>query len=175
VDAVLGICKAYTTRVGSGPFPTELYNADGMVCEDTPAGKHMAEKGHEFGATTGRPRRTGWFDAPVVQHAVRINGVTGLAITKLDVLDGLKEVKLCVAYALNGQHLESIPACCNQLDAITPVYETLPGWSENTFGATTLDQLPANAIALLKRIEEVCGCPITMLSTGPDRSHIIHV
>jgi len=172
VDAVLGICKAYTTRVGSGPFPTELYNADGMDC---PSGKHMAEKGHEFGATTGRPRRTGWFDGPVVQHAVRINGVTGLAITKLDVLDGLEEVKLCVAYELNGERLESIPACCNQLDAVTPVYETLPGWNDNTFGATSMDQLPANATALLKRIEEVCGCPITMLSTGPDRGHIIHI
>ncbi|MDQ6970014.1 MAG: adenylosuccinate synthase [Mariprofundus sp.] len=174
VDAVLGICKAYTTRVGAGPFPTELYNADGM-CDVENAGKHMAERGHEFGATTGRPRRTGWFDAPVVQHAVRINGVTGLAITKLDVLDGLDEVKLCVAYELNGERLESIPACCNQLDAVIPVYETLPGWSENTFGATSMDQLPANAKALLKRIEAVCECPITMLSTGPDRGHIIHL
>ncbi len=174
VDAVLGICKAYTTRVGAGPFPTELYNADGM-CDTKNAGKHMAEKGHEFGATTGRPRRTGWFDGPVVQHAVRINGVTGLAITKLDVLDGLEEVKLCTGYALNGEILESIPACCNKLEAITPVYETLPGWSENTFAATSLDQLPDNAKALLKRIEEVCECPITMLSTGPDRGHIIHM
>jgi len=172
VDEVLGICKAYTTRVGAGPFPTELYNADGMDC---PSGKHMAERGQEFGATTGRPRRTGWFDGPVVQHAVRINGVTGLAITKLDVLDGLEEVKLCVAYELDGQRLESIPACCNQLEAITPIYETLPGWSENTFGATSMDQLPANAVALLKRIEAVCDCPIAMLSTGPDRNHIIHL
>jgi len=172
IDAVLGICKAYTTRVGSGPFPTELYNAEGMNC---PSGKHMAEKGNEFGATTGRPRRTGWFDGVVVQHAVRINGVTGLAITKLDVLDGLDEVKLCVGYELDGERLESIPACCKQLDAVTPVYETLPGWSENTFGATSLDQLPDNARALLKRIEEVCECPIAMLSTGPDRNHIIHL
>ncbi|MDX8404944.1 MAG: adenylosuccinate synthase [Mariprofundus sp.] len=174
VDEVLGICKAYTTRVGAGPFPTELYNAEGM-CDAKLAGKHMAEKGHEFGATTGRPRRTGWFDGPVVQHAVRINGVTGLAITKMDVLDGLDEVKLCVGYELNGEHLESIPACCNQLAAVTPVYETLPGWSESTFGATTLEQLPQNAKTLLKRIEEVCGCPVKMLSTGPDRCHIIHI
>jgi len=172
VDDVLGICKAYTTRVGAGPFPTELYNAEGMDC---PSGKHMAEKGNEFGATTGRPRRTGWFDGPVVQHAVRINGVTGLAITKLDVLDGLDEVKLCVAYELDGERLESIPACCHQLDAVVPVYETLPGWSENTFGATAMNQLPANAVALLKRIEAVCECPIAMLSTGPDRNHIIHL
>ena len=174
VDAVLGICKAYTTRVGAGPFPTELYNAEGM-CDAKNAGKHMAEKGHEFGATTGRPRRTGWFDGPVVQHAVRINGVTGLAITKLDVLDGLEEVKLCTGYELDGEVLESIPACCSQLDAVVPVYETLPGWSENTFGATSMDQLPANAVALLKRIEAVCDCPVTMLSTGPDRNHIIHL
>jgi len=172
VDAVLGICKAYTTRVGAGPFPTELYNAEGM---NDASGQHMAEKGQEFGATTGRPRRTGWFDGVVVQHAVRINGVTGLAITKLDVLDGLAEVKLCVAYALDGEQLESVPACCNQLDAVTPVYETLPGWPESTFGATSMDQLPDNAKTLLKRIEEVCGCPVTMLSTGPDRSHIIHL
>ena len=174
VDAVLGICKAYTTRVGAGPFPTELYNAEGM-CDAKNAGKHMAEKGHEFGATTGRPRRTGWFDGPVVQHAVRINGVTGLAITKLDVLDGLDEVKLCTGYELDGEVLESIPACCSQLDAVTPIYETLPGWSENTFGATAMDQLPANAVALLRRIEAVCDCPVMMLSTGPDRNHIIHL
>lgn len=172
VDEVLGICKAYTTRVGAGPFPTELYNAEGM--EDA-SGRHMAEKGQEFGATTGRPRRTGWFDGAVVQHAVRINGVTGLAITKLDVLDGLEEVKLCVAYELDGKRIESIPACCEQLERAVPVYESLPGWSENTFGATSFDALPANAVALLKRIEEVCECPIAMLSTGPDRNHIIHL
>jgi len=174
VDAVLGICKAYTTRVGAGPFPTELYNAEGM-CDEANSGKHMAERGHEFGATTGRPRRTGWFDAPVVQHAVRINGVTGLAITKLDVLDGLDEVKLCVGYELNGERIESMPACCKQLEQVVPVYETLPGWSEDTFGATAIDQLPANAVALLRRIEAVCDCPVTMLSTGPDRNHIIHL
>lgn len=174
VDEVLGICKAYTTRVGAGPFPTELYNAEGM-CDAEGAGKHMAERGHEFGATTGRPRRTGWFDAPVVQHAVRINGVTGLAITKLDVLDGLDVVKLCVGYELDGQLLESMPACCKQLDRIVPVYETLPGWQEDTFGVTSLDQLPANAVALLRRIEAICGCPVKMLSTGPDRNHIIHL
>jgi adenylosuccinate synthase len=174
VDEVLGICKAYTTRVGAGPFPTELYNAEGM-CDTENSGKHLAEKGHEFGATTGRPRRTGWFDAMIVQHAVRINGVTGLAITKLDVLDGLKEVKLCVAYERDGERLEAIPADCKALEACTPVYETLPGWSENTFGATSLDQLPERAKVLLKRIEEICECPVTMLSTGPDRDHIIHL
>ncbi|MDQ6991291.1 MAG: adenylosuccinate synthase [Mariprofundaceae bacterium] len=174
VDEVLGICKAYTTRVGSGPFPTELYNADGL-CDAKNAGKHMAEKGQEFGATTGRPRRTGWFDAVVVQHAVRINGVTGLAITKLDVLDGLEEVKLCVAYEQNGQRLQSIPACAKVLEACTPIYETLAGWSENTFGLTDAEQLPDAAKALLKRIEDVCECPIKLLSTGPDRGHICHL
>jgi len=172
VDKVLGICKAYTTRVGAGPFPTELYNAGDL---DDAAGRHLAGKGQEFGATTGRPRRTGWFDAVVVRHAVRINGVTGLAITKLDVLDGLKEVKLCVAYERGGEQLVSIPADCRSLDACKPVYETLPGWSEPTFGATSLDQLPANAVALLRRIEAICECPVTMLSTGPDRNHIIHL
>jgi len=174
VDEVLGICKAYTTRVGAGPFPTELYNADGM-CDDNNSGKHMAEKGQEFGATTGRPRRTGWFDAVVVQHAVRINGVTGLAITKLDVLDGLEEVKLCVGYERNGERLQSIPACANALDECVPIYETLAGWSENTFGLQDVAALPAAATALLKRIEEVCECPIKMLSTGPDRDHICHL
>jgi len=174
VDAVLGICKAYTTRVGSGPFPTELYNAEGM-CDAENAGKHMAEKGQEFGATTGRPRRTGWFDAPVVQHAVRINGVTDLAITKLDVLDGLAEVKLCVAYELDGERLESMPSCCHQMDKLVPVYESMPGWSESTFGATSFDQIPSAAKALLARIEEVCECRVTMLSTGPDRDHIIRL
>ncbi len=171
VQSVLGICKAYTTRVGAGPFPTELYNADGM---DDPSGKHLAEKGHEFGATTGRPRRTGWFDAVVVRHAVRVAGVTELAITKLDVLDGLPEVKLCVAYEKDGQRLESIPADARMLESCTPVYETLPGWSDSTFGATSVAQLPQAARTLLKRIEEVCECPISMLSTGPDRDHIIH-
>ncbi len=174
VDEVLGICKAYTTRVGAGPFPTELYNAEGM-CDEALAGKHMAEKGQEFGATTGRPRRTGWFDAVVVQHAVRINGVTGLAITKLDVLDGLEQVKLCVGYERNGEPLQSIPACANALAECVPVYETLAGWSENTFGLTDVTKLPTAAKALLNRIEEVCGCPVKMLSTGPDRDHICHL
>ncbi len=172
VDEVLGICKAYTTRVGSGPFPTELYNADGM--EDA-SGQHMAEKGQEFGATTGRPRRTGWFDAVVVQHAVRINGVTGLAITKLDVLDGLEEVKLCVGYEHHGRRLQSIPACAKALSECVPVYETLAGWSENTFGLTDVNKLPEAAKKLLQRIEEVCGSPVKMLSTGPDRDHICHL
>ncbi len=169
VDEVLGIAKAYTTRVGAGPFPTELY--DGVDLLDA-AGKHMAEVGQEFGSTTGRPRRTGWFDAVVVKHAVRISGVTGLAITKLDVLDGMPEVKLCVGYDLNGERVESIPADARVLEACVPIYETLAGWSESTFGLTNASELPANAQALLRRIEEVCDCPVKMLSTGPDREHI---
>ncbi|OIO68681.1 MAG: adenylosuccinate synthase [Zetaproteobacteria bacterium CG_4_9_14_3_um_filter_49_83] len=172
IDEVLGICKAYTTRVGAGPFPTELYNADGMC--DT-AGKHLAEKGNEFGSTTGRPRRTGWFDAVVVRHAVRVAGVTGLAITKLDVLDGLEEVKLCTGYMCDSELLQTIPADSARLEKCEPVYETLSGWSDVTFGATSMDQIPEQAKAFLKRIEEVCECPITMLSTGPDRDHIIHM
>ena len=169
IDEVLGICKAYTTRVGAGPFPTELYNAEGM---NHSAGRHLAERGQEFGATTGRPRRTGWFDAVVVRHAVRVAGVTGMAVTKLDVLDGLSDVNLCVAYERNGERLQSIPADAGILDECVPVYETLPGWSENTFGLTDMAQLPNNAKALLARIEEVCACPVKMLSTGPDREHI---
>ncbi|MDX8391690.1 MAG: adenylosuccinate synthase [Mariprofundaceae bacterium] len=172
IDEVLGIVKAYTTRVGAGPFPTELYNDSGM---NDASGQHLAEKGNEFGATTGRPRRTGWFDAVVVRHAVRIGGVTGLAVTKLDVLDGLQEVKLCIAYERDGGRLESIPADASMLAACTPIYETLPGWQETTFGATSMAQIPANAKALLKRIEEICQSPVKLLSTGPDRDHIIHL
>jgi len=169
VDEVLGIAKAYTTRVGAGPFPTELYNGVNLL---DPAGKHMAEVGQEFGATTGRPRRTGWFDAVVVRYAVRISGVTGLAITKLDVLDKMPAVKLCVGYELNGSRVESIPADAHVLESCQPIYETLPGWNESTFGATDFSDLPGNAQALLRRIEEVCECPVKMLSTGPDREHI---
>jgi len=169
VDEVLGIAKAYTTRVGAGPFPTELYNGIDLL---DPAGKHMAEVGQEFGSTTGRPRRTGWFDAVVVRHAVRISGVTGLAITKLDVLDKMPAVKLCVGYELNGSRVESIPADAQVLESCEPIYETLPGWNESTFGATDFSDLPKNAHALLQRIEEVCECPIKMLSTGPDREHV---
>ncbi len=172
IDEVLGIVKAYTTRVGAGPFPTELYNDSGM---DDASGRHLAEKGQEFGSTTGRPRRTGWFDAVVVRHAVRTGGVTGLAVTKLDVLDGLPEVKLCVAYERDGKRIESIPADAAMLEDCTPVYETLPGWQEITFGARSAAQIPVQAKALLKRIEEVCECPVTLLSTGPDREHIIHL
>ncbi|MDQ6975677.1 MAG: adenylosuccinate synthase [Mariprofundaceae bacterium] len=170
-DEILGIAKAYMTRVGAGPFPTELYNADGM--EDA-AGKHMAEVGHEFGSTTGRPRRTGWFDAMVTRHAVRINGITSLAITKLDVLDGLDEVKLCVGYRINGETIDTIPADAAVFDACEPIYETMAGWKASTFGATHMAQLPTAAQSFLRRIAVVCEAPIRMVSTGPDREHICH-
>ncbi|MBF0281088.1 MAG: adenylosuccinate synthase [Zetaproteobacteria bacterium] len=172
VDEVLGIAKAYTTRVGSGPFPTELYNGKELM---DAAGKYMAEKGHEFGSTTGRPRRTGWYDAVVVRHAVRISGVTGLAITKLDVLDGLKEVKLCVAYERNGARLETIPSCEDEFAECVPIYETMAGWSESTYGLTDVNALPAAAKAFLDRLEAISNCPVVMLSTGPDRAHICHI
>ncbi|MDX8411398.1 MAG: adenylosuccinate synthase [Mariprofundaceae bacterium] len=163
IDSVLGIAKAYTTRVGSGPFPTEL---------DDDSGRHLAKVGKEFGSTTGRARRTGWFDAVVARHAVCISGVTGLALTKLDVLDGLEEIKLCVAYECDGQRLDRIPASAHQLERCTPVYECFPGWKQSTYGATHPDALPAEAKRLLQAIEELCGCPVVMISTGPERSHI---
>jgi len=163
IDSVLGIAKAYTTRVGSGPFPTEL---------DDDAGRHLAEVGKEFGSTTGRARRTGWFDAVVARHAVRISGVTGLALTKVDVLDGLEKLKICVAYECDGQRLDNIPASADQLERCTPVYEEFPGWNESTYGATHPDALPADAKRFLHAVEDICGCPVVMLSTGPERSHI---
>ncbi len=172
VDAVLGIAKAYTTRVGEGPFPTELYDGERYLDE---AGKHLAEKGHEFGATTGRPRRTGWFDAVAVRHAVRIAGVTGLAITKLDVLDGLSEIKICVAYKKDDQLFDAVPAQSVLLDECEAVYETLPGWTQSTYGLNDASLLPDEAKALLKRIEELSHCPVRMLSTGPDREHICRI
>ena len=164
LDYVLGITKAYTTRVGSGPFPTEL---------DCEVGQHLGVKGHEFGATTGRKRRTGWFDAVAVRHAIRINSISGLCLTKLDVLDGLEELKICVGYKdVNGNDI-NVPFDAEGWEEVQPVYESLPGWSENTFGAQSLDALPANAIAYIKRIEELVGAPADIISTGPDRVETI--
>jgi adenylosuccinate synthase len=148
LDYILGITKAYTTRVGSGPFPTELFDS---------VGSRLAERGHEFGSTTGRPRRCGWFDAFALKRVIQINSISGLCITKLDVMDGLETVSLCLDYETNEAG-ESVP-----------VYEQMPGWAESTEGATSLDQLPANARAYLDRIEETCGVPIAIVSTGPDR------
>jgi len=170
IDYVLGITKAYTTRVGAGPFPTELY--DGEDLKD-PDGEHMATKGHEFGATTGRARRCGWFDAVSLRRSIRVNSITGLCITKLDVLDGMKTLRLCTAYNYQGQKCEVPPVGAEAFEACEPVYEDMPGWDESTVGATRYDDLPANAKAYLKRIEEVVGAPIDIISTGPDREETI--
>lgn len=164
LDYVLGITKAYTTRVGSGPFPTEL------GCE---VGKFLGEKGHEFGATTGRQRRTGWFDAVAVRYAIRINSVSGLCLTKLDVLDGLETVKICVGYQDSQGNSVNVPFDVEGWEEVQPVYETMPGWSESTVGAQTWDELPANAQAYIKRLEVLVGAPADIISTGPDRVETI--
>jgi adenylosuccinate synthase len=164
LDYVLGITKAYTTRVGSGPFPTEL------SCD---VGQHLGVKGHEFGATTGRKRRTGWFDAVAVKHAIRINSISGICLTKLDVLDGLEESNICVGYKDQAGKDLSIPFDSDGWDKIVPVYESIPGWSENTFGAQDLSALPVAAVNYIKRIEELVGAPVDIISTGPDRVETI--
>ncbi|WP_111642800.1 adenylosuccinate synthase [Marinimicrobium alkaliphilum] len=164
LDYVLGITKAYTTRVGSGPFPTEL---------DCGVGQYLGEKGHEFGATTGRKRRCGWFDVVAVRHAVRINSISGICLTKLDVLDGLEEVNICVGYRDGQGNTVGIPCDAEGWEDVQPVYETLPGWSESTVGARSLDQLPANARAYIQRLEELLVTPIDIISTGPDRVETI--
>ncbi|MFG6440945.1 adenylosuccinate synthase [Roseateles sp. LKC17W] len=165
---MLGITKAYTTRVGSGPFPTELdWEVAGTV------GYHLSTVGQERGTVTGRARRCGWLDAAALKRSIIINGITGLCLTKLDVLDGLAEIKVCVGYQLNGQLLDILPLDADEIEDCTPVYETFPGWTETTFGMTSWDALPANARAYLKRVEEVIGAPIDMVSTGPDREHTI--
>ena len=160
LDYILGITKAYATRVGSGPFPTEL-NDD--------IGKRLAERGHEFGSTTGRARRCGWFDAVTLRSVALINSVSGLCLTKLDVLDGLESIKLCVAYEQDTPGTTT----ARDYEQVTPVYETLPGWQESTAGVRSLDDLPKNARAYLERIEEVVDCPLDLISTGPERSETI--
>ena len=160
LDYVLGITKAYTTRVGSGPFPTEL------ECE---IGAYLGEKGHEFGATTGRKRRCGWFDIIAVRHANRITSVTGVCLTKLDVLDGLETVKICIGYQDAAGNPTGIPFDAEGWEEIQPVYEEMPGWKESTVGARTLEELPANARAYISRLEELMATPIDIVSTGPDR------
>ncbi len=164
LDYILGITKAYTTRVGAGPFPTELFDDDG---------NYMAEKGHEFGTTTGRPRRCGWFDAVALQRAAAINSFTGLCITKLDVLDGLETLKICVAYSCNGKTLAVPPPGIEDYSACEPVYETLSGWTDSTVGITEYDSLPENAKIYLKRLEALVGVPVDIISTGPDRKETI--
>ena len=164
LDYVLGITKAYTTRVGSGPFPTELFNETGL---------RLAERGHEFGATTGRPRRCGWFDAVALRTAVNINSVSGLCLTKLDVLDGLEEISVCIGYTSEAGDTVANPIDAVDYENLRPVYETLPGWSESTVGLKSLDALPEAARAYIKRIEELVGAPIDIISTGPDREETI--
>jgi adenylosuccinate synthase len=163
---VLGITKAYTTRVGSGPFPSELSTDDGV-------GKHLSAVGHEFGTVTGRARRCGWFDAALLKRSVQINGVSGMCLTKLDVLDGLDSLKLCTGYKLHGKHVDIFPVGAEDAAACEPIYEEMPGWKEATVGAKSLDALPAAARAYVKRIEELVGVPVDMVSTGPDREETI--
>ncbi len=164
IDYIVGITKAYTTRVGSGPFPTELF-------DDT--GAHLAKVGNEFGSTTGRPRRCGWFDAVSLRRAMNINSISGLCITKLDVLDGLETVSLCTGYKLDGTVIDVPPVDTDAFARCEPIYENMPGWSESTFGVTSYEALPANAKAYLKRLEEVVETPIDIISTGPDRDQTI--
>lgn len=161
---VLGITKAYTTRVGSGPFPTELFDE---------VGQHLAAKGHEFGAVTGRPRRCGWFDAAALKRSIQINGVSGLCVTKLDVLDGVETIRLGVGYKLNGRNIDILPFGAADISDCEPVYEDLPGWQENTHGINRYEALPEAARTYLRRMEEVCGVPIDMISTGPERDETI--
>ena len=164
LDRVVGIVKAYTTRVGSGPFPTELEDDIGMG---------LAQRGNEFGSVTGRPRRCGWFDAALLKRSIQINGVSGLCVTKLDVMDGMEEIKLCVGYRIDGVEYDIFPVGADKVAACEPVYESWPGWSETTFGVKKFEELPVNAQNYLKRIEEFCGAPIAIISTGPDREETI--
>lgn len=164
LDYVLGITKAYTTRVGSGPFPTELF-------DDVGAG--IAERGHEFGATTGRARRCGWLDIVALKRAIAINSITGLCLTKLDVMDGLAEVKLCTGYELKGKTVHYLPSDADDVANCKPIYESMPGWSESTFGVKAKNELPKTALDYIARIEELVGVPIDIISTGPERSETI--
>ena len=164
LDYVLGIVKAYTTRVGAGPFPTELFDD---------VGNHLGEKGHEFGATTGRQRRCGWLDTVALRRSLDINSVTGMCITKLDVLDGLETLKLAVSYTLNGEQLDEPPAGADLIEQCEPVYIEMPGWSDSTVGVKNYADLPAAAKDYLKKIEELTGTPIAIISTGPDRAETI--
>ncbi|WP_028295048.1 adenylosuccinate synthase [Oceanobacter kriegii] len=164
LDQILGITKAYTTRVGSGPFPTELFDD---------VGEHLATVGKEKGTTTGRSRRCGWFDAMLVKHAIRVNSINTICLTKLDVLDGLDTIKVCVGYEDAEGNRINVPASADQFEKIKPVYEELPGWKESTFGAKTLDDLPENAKAYIRFVEKAINAPIDIISTGPDRVETI--
>jgi len=166
VGYVLGICKAYTTRVGEGPFPTELKDE---------IGRTLGERGREFGVVTGRPRRCGWFDAVLVRQTVRTSGIDGLALTKLDILDGFDEIKVCIGYRLDGQDIDYLPASEHAQARVEPIYETIAGWRERTAGARSWAELPAQAIKYVRRIEELVGCSVALLSTSPEREDTILV
>ena len=161
---MLGITKAYTTRVGSGPFPTEL---------DDDIGRQMATRGNEFGATTGRPRRCGWFDAAALKRSIQINGISGLCVTKLDVLDGMEALQIGVGYRVNGEVLDILPVGAEELAECEPIYEEIPGWTQTTLGVRRYDDLPKQARAYLTRLAEVCGVPVDMISTGAEREDTI--
>ncbi|MFO1240926.1 MAG: adenylosuccinate synthase [Sphingomonadaceae bacterium] len=166
VGFVLGIVKAYTTRVGSGPFPTE---------QDNEIGEFLGTRGHEFGVVTGRKRRCGWFDAVLVRQSAAVSGITGIALTKLDILDGLEEIKICVGYTLDGKHYDYLPPHAADQARVEPIYESIEGWSETTAGARSWAQLPAQAIKYIRRIEELIQCPVTLVSTSPQRDDTILV
>ena len=166
ISYVLGLAKAYTTRVGSGPFPTELTDD---------IGERLGERGQEFGVNTGRKRRCGWFDACLVRQVIKVSGIDGLALTKLDVLDGFPEIKVCIGYELDGQKIDSLPAGTNAQTRVKPIYESFEGWSQSTRGARTWGQLPAQAVKYVRHIEELIECPVTLLSTSPERDDTILV
>lgn len=167
IDEVVGIVKTYTTRVGNGPFPTELHDE---------LGQHIQNKGHEFGSTTGRPRRCGWFDSVMLRKAIEVNGMTLMALTKLDVLNGLDEIKICTHYMLDGQKIEDYPSAPSALDRVVPVYESMPGWQEDISGAQSLEELPQAARRYLNRLQELCyNTRILMVSVGPDRAQTIPI
>jgi adenylosuccinate synthase len=161
---VLGIVKAYTTRVGEGPFPSELHDETGRL---------LGERGHEFGTVTGRPRRCGWFDAALVRQSIMVGGIQGVVLTKLDILDGFKTLKVCTGYRLHGKEIDYLPAGLRDQAALEPIYEELEGWSESTAGARTWKDLPANAVKYVRRIEELIGAPAAMVSTSPQRDDTI--
>ena len=166
IDYVLGIVKAYTTRVGEGPFPTELHDADG---------ERLGTRGHEFGTVTGRKRRCGWFDACLVRQTCATSGMNGIALTKLDVLDGFETLRICVGYDLDGARLDHLPMAAEAQARCVPVYEELPGWAQSTEGARSWADLPAEAIKYVRRVEELIGCPVALLSTSPEREDTILV
>lgn len=166
IDRVLGICKAYCTRVGDGPFPTE---------QDNDVGRLLGERGHEFGTVTGRPRRCGWFDAVLVRQAIRVAGIDGIALTKLDVLDGMEKIKICVGYVLDGERTDRLPAAAGLQKRVEPIYETMEGWQESSLGARSWAQLPAQAVKYIRHVEELVEAPITLLSTSPERNDVVLV